>query len=104
MKKMISWAIITAIIIGLAVWIASELLSFSYTEWSFFIGLGLTGIVFLFTSSGGFLSRNLTLDVSETVLRVQKDDNQFQFNGSGVFYGAVLYSLVSLLVMLFIYF
>lgn len=104
MKKTIRWAIITALIIALAVWIASEVIPFSYTEWSFFIGLAVTGIVFVFNSSGGFLSKNLTLDLSVTVLKVQKDHNEFKLNAGGVFYGAVLYTFVSFIVMLAVYF
>lgn len=104
MKKIIVWSIVTSLIIGLAVWIASELIPFSYTEWSFFIGLALTGIVFFFSSSGGFSSRNATLEVSEAVWRVQKDDNQLKVNVGSVFYGTVLYTIVSFVVMLVVYF
>ena len=104
MKKTLIWTISAAIIFALAVWIASEMVPFSYTEWSFFIGLGITGILFLFNSSGGFLSKNLTLDVSETVLKVQKDDNELKLHVGGVFYGAVLYTIVSFIVMLAVYF
>lgn len=104
MKKIIQWALITSIIIALIVWIASEIIPFSYSEWSFFIGLGITVIMFLFNSSGGFLSRGATLEASEATWQVQKDDNKLTFNLGGIFYGTVLYTIVSLVVMLFIYF
>ena len=104
MKRIIRWTMVTSIIIGLAVWMASEMIPFSYTEWSFFIGLGLTGILFLFNTSGGFLSKNTTLEVSEAVWKVQKEDNQLRVHVGGVFYGAVLYTIVSLIVMLVVYF
>lgn len=104
MKKIISWSLVTSIVIGLAVWIASVIVPFSYTEWSFFIGLGLTGILFFFNSSGGFSSKNATLAVSQSVWKVQKDDNELKFYGGGVFFGSVLYTVVSLVVMLVVYF
>ena len=104
MKKIIVWSIATSIIIGLAVWVASALIPFSYTEWSFFIGLALTGIVFFFSSSGGFSAANTTLEVSEAVWKVQKDDNRLKVNVGGVFYGSVLYTMVSFVVMLVVYF
>ena len=104
MKKIIKWAIITSIIIGAVVWIASEIIPFSYSEWSFFIGLGITVIMFLFNSSGGFLSRGAALEASEASWQVHKENNELKVNVGGVFYGSVLYTIVSLIVMLVIYF
>lgn len=104
MKKIIQWALITSIIIGAIVWIASAIIPFSYGEWSFFIGLGITVIMFLFNSSGGFLSKGATLEASEATWQVQKDNNELKVNVGGVFYGALLYTIVSLVIMLVIYF
>ncbi len=104
MKKSLRWAIITAIIIGVVVWIASEIIPFSYSEWSFFIGLGLTVLLFFFNSSGGPLTAGATLEASQSVWKIQKEKNELKVNVGGVFYGAVLYTLVSLVSMLIIYF
>ncbi len=104
MKKILQRTIITAIIIGAIVWVASEIIPFSYSEWSFFVGLGITLILFLFNSSGGFLSKGATLEASESTWQVQKDNNELKVNVGGVFYGAVLYTIVSLIVMVVIYF
>ena len=104
MKKIMQRTIITAIIIGAIVWVASEIIPFSYSEWSFFVGLGITLILFLFNSSGGSLSKGATLEASESTWQVQKDNNELKVNVGGVFYGAVLYTIVSLIFMVVIYF
>lgn len=103
MKKVILWSIITSIIIGLVVWAVSKIIPFSYSEWSFFIGLGLSAILFFFSSSGGFLSKGATFEASQTSGKIQKED-ELKANVGGVFYGAVLYTIVSLVIMVVIYF
>ncbi|WP_423410302.1 hypothetical protein AABM38_10395 [Heyndrickxia sp. MSNUG] len=103
MKKVILWSIITAIIIGLVVWVVSKIIPFSYAEWSFFIGLGLSVILFFFSSSGGLSSKGATFEASQAGWKIQKDD-ELKVNVGGVFYGAVLYTIVSLVIMIVIYF
>lgn len=104
MKKIVLWSIITSIIIGAVVWIVSEIVPFSYSEWSFFIGLGITIIMLLFNSSGGILSKGAALEASESTWKVQKESNELKVNVGGVFYGALLYTIISFVVMIFIYF
>ena len=104
MKKIVQWAIITSVIIGGVIWIVSEIVPFSYSEWSFFIGLGITVIMFLFNSSGGILSKGAALEASEATWKVQKESNELKVNVGGVFYGALLYTIVNFIVMIFIYF
>ncbi|MDG5471183.1 hypothetical protein P6709_05440 [Jeotgalibacillus sp. ET6] len=103
MKKSIALSVITAAVVGLLIWAASTLVPFSYGEWSFFIGLGLTVLFFFFSGSGGFLSKMATFQASATVGKVQEDNEHNAYLG-GIFYGLVLYTFVSLIVMLIIYF
>ncbi|HEX6922934.1 MAG TPA: hypothetical protein VF149_03850 [Bacillales bacterium] len=104
MKKVIGWTILSAIIIALIVWIASLIFSFSYGDWSFFIGLGLSAVIFIFSSSGGPMSGGATLEASEATWKIQKENNEMQANGGAVFYGSVLYTVVSFIVMIIIFF
>lgn len=103
MKKNISWSLVTASLIGLMVWGASSIFSFSYGEWSFFIGLALSVILFFFNSSGGVLSKVTTYEASESVWKIQKD-TELKSNVGAVFYGSVLYTIISLIAMIFLYF
>ncbi|WP_409293141.1 hypothetical protein [Peribacillus sp. SCS-37] len=103
MKKTILWSFITAIIIGVVVWVASNVIPFTYSEWSFFIGLGLTIIIFFFNSSGGYFSKGATLEASQSSWQVQKDNNELKANVGGVFYGSVLYTVVNLILMTIMY-
>ena len=104
MKKVITWSILSSVIIGIVVWIASIIFSFSFTEWSFFIGLGLSVIIFFFNSSGGSLTKVTTVEASESVWKIQKENNEMKVNVGIVFYGSVLFTIISLIVMLTIYF
>lgn len=103
MKKNVSLSIVTSILIALLTWLASIIFSFSYGEWSFFIGLGLCVILFFFNSSGGPLSKVANQHASESVWKVQKD-NEMTTSVGPVFYGTVLYTTSGFIVMLILYF
>ena len=103
MKKNILGTIISALVIALLVWIASKILSFSYTEWSFFIGLGLSVILFFFNSRGGALSKGISLEASESNWKIERG-NELEAEVGFVFYGSVLFTLFSLVLMLITYF
>ncbi|MFI8684594.1 hypothetical protein [Rossellomorea sp. NPDC077527] len=104
MKKFISrTSLVTAVALAIAIWIGSLLFAFSYGEWSFFIGLGITVVLFFFNSSGGALSKNATLNASQAGWKVQKD-NDLKANVGAVFYGVLLFTSVSFVVMMVSYF
>ncbi|MBV6682406.1 hypothetical protein KV679_01740 [Bacillus sp. JRC01] len=103
MNKTAIWAICTAIVMGLVVWTASRLVPFSYNEYSFFIGLGASIVLFFFSSSGGVFSRAATMDASEAVWKVQKGEKS-KVTVGGVFYGTVVYTVISLILMIALYF
>ncbi|WRP07241.1 hypothetical protein U9J35_03480 [Rossellomorea aquimaris] len=104
MKKFVTRkSIVTAAILAIAIWIGSLLFTFSYGEWSFFIGLGIAVGLFFFNSSGGALSKGATLEASEAGWKIQKD-NELKANVGSVFYGAVLFTLISLIFMIVTYF
>ncbi|MBY0098164.1 hypothetical protein [Mesobacillus maritimus] len=103
MKKVIVRTILSAIIISIIVWGASYIFSFSYSEWSFFIGLGLSVGIFFFNSSGGTLSKVTTHHASQSVWKIQKD-NELTATVGAVLYGSVLFTIISLLAMIIIYF
>ncbi|TMU87033.1 hypothetical protein FGG79_02510 [Bacillus sp. BHET2] len=99
MKKLSVRSLCSALVIALCVWIASMVFSFSYGEWSFFIGLGLTVVLFFFNSSGGTLSKGATMQASEAGWKIQKD-NELKANVGAVFYGSALFTLISFVLML----
>ncbi|MEW4326904.1 hypothetical protein Q0N12_09540 [Rossellomorea marisflavi] len=103
MNKTAIWAICTAIVMGLVVWTASRLVPFSYNEYSFFIGIGASILLFFFSSSGGVFSRAATMDASEAVWKVQKVEKS-KVTVGGLFYGTVLYTVISQIFMIALYF
>ncbi|MBM7579671.1 hypothetical protein [Jeotgalibacillus terrae] len=102
LKKLLLWSIVTAVLIGIVVWIGSLIIPYSYVEWSFFIGVGLTAVLLFFSSSGGFLSGGLTFEASQAVGRVEKNEGFKAYIGV-LFYGASLYTVVSLVMTIAIY-
>ncbi|HLR62486.1 MAG TPA: hypothetical protein VK097_08595 [Lentibacillus sp.] len=103
MKKIIGRSILSSIIIAIVVWIASIIFTFSYGQWSFFIGLTLSVVLFFFNSSGGALSKGATLEASESGWKIQKENNELRANVGVVFYGSVLYTIISLIAMVILY-
>lgn len=101
MKNFFVKILIIALVIALIVWLASVIFSFSYSEWSFFIGLGLTIILLFFNSSGGTTMANY--EASEAIWKIQKNED-LKINVGVVFYGSVLYTVAGFIVMIFVYF
>ncbi|WP_240628527.1 hypothetical protein [Bacillus salacetis] len=99
MKKKIIGTLVSAAVFGLLVWAASQILSFSYIEWSFFIGLAVSVILFFFNSSGGALSKAATLNASTAGWKIQKD-NDLKANVGFVFYGVLLFTVISFIMMI----
>ncbi len=92
----------TAVVIGVVVWIASLLVPFSYNVWSFFIGLGLSVVFFLSNSSGGAISKGANYAAALSTFQHQ-EEQELKTNLGGVFFGAVLYTLVSLVTTIVFY-
>lgn len=103
MKKLILKSIISSIAIGTIVWAASILMSFSFIEWSFFIGMGLSVVLFFLNSSGGSLSKGATFNASMMSRKIQKNTEMKTTLGP-VFYGSVLFTIISFIMMIITYF
>jgi len=101
--RIIRHSVVSALLIGLVVWIASLFVPFSYLDWSFFIGMGLSVVIFLFNSSGGSLAKGVNFAAALSVFQRQEEE-ELKTNLGGVFFGAVLYTLVSLITMIFVYY
>ncbi|MBN8210577.1 hypothetical protein JI666_17620 [Bacillus sp. NTK071] len=103
LKKVIGRSLLSTIILGLIVWAASALFSFSYLEWSFLIGLAISVVLYFFNSSGGLLSKGTNFEASQAGWKIQSD-NELKVNVGAVFYGAVLYTIISLVVTIITYY
>ncbi|HAM81256.1 hypothetical protein [Ornithinibacillus bavariensis] len=103
MKKMIGMTIAIAIIIAILVWVTSIIFSFPFLGWNFFIGLGLSFILFFFNSKGGFFTKSSALEASSGDLRYTYGNNDIKANVGVVFYGSVLYTSVCLIHMIILY-
>ena len=99
MKKVIGKTVLVSLVIGIIVWIASLIFSFSYSQWGFYIGLGLTLVLLIFNTSGGTTMANF--EASESIWKIQKNDD-LKINVGVVFYGAILYTVVSLIPLILI--
>jgi membrane-bound ClpP family serine protease len=103
LKKIIGLTIVIAVVIGILVWIASLIFSFPYLGWNFFIGLGLSVILFFFNSSGGFFTKSSALEASSGDVRYTHGNHDLKPNVGIVFYGSVLYTSVCLIHMIILY-
>lgn len=95
MKKFIGKIVMTSLVIALIIWVASLVFSFSYMDYSFFIGGGLTIILFFANMSGGTPLSNY--EASEAIWKIQKTED-IKINVGVVFYSSLLYTVVSFII------
>ncbi|TDK54071.1 hypothetical protein E2K98_29740 [Bacillus salipaludis] len=71
-------------------------------DYSFFIGLAITIIIWFLTSKGGFTSRNLDMTVQGTT-GIKAEEQKFEFTPNVLFFTSLSYTIISLVAMLFYY-
>ncbi|MEH7442963.1 hypothetical protein V7201_11715 [Bacillus sp. JJ1122] len=99
MGKIISF-IITLIIIGIINIGITVVTEISFIDASAFVGLVSTVAIYLFTSSGGFTSRNLDMQVqAQTGFKINQSD--IKFSPSYSFFASIIY-LVGAIIATFI--
>ncbi|UOQ45621.1 hypothetical protein MUN89_06710 [Halobacillus salinarum] len=101
MKTTILYSVISAALIGLFVWLISKALHFSFQEWAFFIGLGITTVLLFFNSSGGLHTRWTNFGYSITHGRQQEED--WKIDVGVLFYGSLIFTTASLVLMVIAY-
>ncbi len=73
-----------------------------FIDYSFFIGIVVTAIIWFFTSKGGYTSRNVDMTVQGTTgIKTEQLKNEFSPNVA--FFTSLAYTAISLVVMLFQY-
>ncbi|MBA2870271.1 hypothetical protein HNQ85_000529 [Anoxybacillus calidus] len=99
MKK-IAFSLLTLGIIAFVNWGVSLFFNADFIEYSFFIGLAF--VIKFFNSSGGFTT-NLTRLNIQSYTGIKMDEEKPLFTPSIVFYIAIIYTIISLIVT-FIYY
>lgn len=102
MKKILLRSLMFAVFIGVVVWAASLLFHFSFSEWGFIIGFGLSVFLYFFNSSGGPLSSGANFEASQAGWKIQSD-NEFKVNVGAFFYGSLLFTIASLVMTVIVY-
>ncbi|WP_026695175.1 hypothetical protein [Peribacillus kribbensis] len=100
MKKLLL-CLCTAVIIVVINYLAT-LLGLKFIDASFFSGLLSAIIIYFFTSSGGFTSNQVRLQV-QAQTGMKMDEEKTAFNPSFAFYTAVAYMIISFIAT-FIYY
>lgn len=100
-RKYISF-IGTFLIIGIINFALTSWLDASYFDYSVFVGFFATIVIYFFTSTGGYTSRSLDVQIQGST-GLRQEETQSKFNPSYVFFGSLAYFLISLIVTIFIY-
>lgn len=101
MKRLITIIITSLILLGLS-YAVTYYTHTKFIDFSFFVGLVVTVIVWFFTSKGGFTSRNAEMMVqSQTGIKIEKQ--KYEFSHNVVFFTSLAYTLISLVTMLYQY-
>ncbi|QFK70523.1 hypothetical protein F7984_04320 [Pradoshia sp. D12] len=92
----------TFLIIGIINFALTSSLDASFFDYSVFVGFFSTIIIYFFTSTGGYTSRSLDVQIQGST-GLRPEGTQSKFNPSYVFFGSLAYFLTSLIVTIFIY-
>ncbi|WLD94552.1 hypothetical protein [Alkalihalobacillus sp. AL-G] len=102
MKKLLTIALTMIVLLGLN-YAASFLSGVKFIDVSFAVGLLVGVIIWFFTSKGGFSSNYLDsmTQAQSTNFKMEKETHKFSPNAA--FYTAVTYTIVSIVITLFMY-
>ncbi|WP_406944099.1 hypothetical protein ACJA3J_11930 [Halobacillus sp. SY10] len=100
--KNIIWAIVTVFVMVLINYGVASFFSGEFIEYSFLLGVVVMTIVWFFNSKGGFASNTVRLGVqARTGLKIEEEKQKF--NPTVVFYTAVVYTMVALIITIIYY-
>lgn len=102
MIKNVIWSVVTVCIILLINWGIAFFLNAEFIEYSFLTGIGIVALVKFFNSSGGIGSNSVRLETqAQTGIKI--NEKKKEFNPSAVFFTAVTYTIIALIITVFYY-
>ncbi|MFK9092599.1 hypothetical protein [Bacillus salipaludis] len=101
MKRLITIILTLLVLLGLSYGITYYTHK-KFIDYSFFIGIAFTAIIWFFTSKGGYTSRNVDMTVQGTT-GIKAEQQRFEFSPNIAFFTSLAYTLISLVVMLYQY-
>ncbi len=104
LKKLIFAIITLGVLIGLT-WVVSDLMNAKMVDYAFFVGLIVTIVIRLFTSSGGFGSNSINLSTqSQTGMKVNGSEGPLTITQKSFsFLVSLTFTIVSLLTTVIYY-
>jgi hypothetical protein len=102
MLHKVFWSVLTLVIISIVNAVIAFLFKQSFIDVAFPVGLLIAIILKFFTSSGGFISDSIRLNLqSQTGLKVEREEKKFE--PKVAFYTAVFYTIISLIASIMVY-
>ncbi|WP_394217498.1 hypothetical protein [Halobacillus trueperi] len=102
MGKNSLWAIITVGVMVLINWGVASFFSGEFIEYSFLLGVVVMTILWFFNSKGGYASNSVRLGIqARTGLKIEEEKQKF--NPTVVFYTAIGYTTVALVITIIYY-
>ncbi len=101
LKKALTVVITLLVLIGLSFGLSHYIHS-KFFDYSFFVGLAVTVVIWFFTSKGGVTSRNIDMTIQGTT-GIKAEQQKFEFSPNLVFITSLLYTVVTFVVMLYQY-
>jgi len=100
-KKILAIVLTLFILIGLSFGLSHYLQS-NFFDYSFFVGLIVTVVIWFFSSKGGVTSRNLDMRVQST-MGMKTSQEKFEFSPNLAFVTSLLYTIFTFAATLFQY-
>lgn len=101
MKKLITILITLGILFALSYGLAF-ITNTKFMDFTFFVGLTVSGLIWFLNSKGGFSSRNLDMSVQSTT-GIKTDIEKFKFHPNIAFFTSITYTVLSLAATFFYY-
>jgi len=89
------------VLIGLSIGLSHYVHS-RFVDYSFFVGLAVTVVIWFFTSKGGITSRDLDMRVQGTT-GIKTEPQKFEFSPNLAFITSLTYTIVTFAAMLYQY-
>ncbi|MFB6467861.1 hypothetical protein ACE38V_13810 [Cytobacillus sp. Hz8] len=100
-KKVLSIIMTLLVLIGLTFGF-SHSTDAKFFDYSFFIGLIASVVIWFFTSKGGFTSRSVDMSVQSTT-GMKTDHQRFEFSPTVSFLTTIVYTIISFGIMIYKY-
>ena len=101
MKKLVT-IFLTTVVLLIASYTLTHFTHTNFIDYSFFVGMAVTVIIWFFTSKGGYTSRSLDSSIQGTT-GIKMEKQKYEFSPNIAFFTSLAYTIITFAAMLYHY-